>query len=163
MAKRWCFFTLDSEEDITNWWEAVEPILRAYAAAHGYESSNWTDIERWAAEDKTYGDLLRLEGVAEEAEPGQYVVLNKRLYALAKKLDALPKHVESFAACEEGVPSGVFEGKGREIVPGVSESTSVMLGMARKGEKRRRAEISRADIEGALRRYDEERDNAKEE
>ena len=158
MARRWCYFEFETEEELDRWTDIILSVLEAYEERMNYGSSGrtWDEIEVLAKKDQYYRDLLGLEGFIEEADVGQKVVLNRRQYALAKRLGLLPRRIHSFADCEEGIPGGSFEGPGREIVPGVSESTNILFGMTRKGEQRPRIELSRADIEGGIHRIDEE-------
>lgn len=163
MARRWCFFRLESEEEINNWVDAIDKVMRPYVKQkygrlpYG-EFGELGDIEELTEQDRHLRDLMTLEGVAEAAEPGQMVVLNKRLYALASSMGALPERIRQigFRGLEEGVPGGGYSGE-REIIPGISEGTQIIMGMKRKLDKlpRPRGEVSRADIEAAIRKFDE--------
>lgn len=152
MAKKRCFFTLDTEEEVVRWFDRAAAALESYVR-EAYPNAGWRDVQALGKYDRRLRTLSTLESMAESAEPGQMVVLNGEEYGLAYMLGLLPARIRrmGFRGLEEGTPSNFYDSE-REIIPGVSEQTTVVTGMRRKKDKGSRGEVSRADVETVLRR-----------
>ncbi len=156
MPKKRAIFQLLDWEEINNWADAWQEAMEKAGFSEPEESMPLQEYQQLLKEAEV-SRLANLRNFAVEAEPGQYVVITRNEWTAAKRIGALPERLMSrtFESMPEGVPSKRYT-TSREIIPGVREEVGGVLGMHLKGVPAQKVEISRADIEEAIRRYDEE-------